>query len=315
MAKIQSSKKNPIIITKKLSKFYNQIPVVDDLNLEIFQSSFALLGPNGAGKTTTILMLLNLIKPTKGNAYFFGLDIKKDAVEIRKRVGYLPENIGFNSNITGRQYLKLFYKLRTPINRNNLSTDSLLDWCGLDERYWDKKIKTYSQGMKQRLGIAIAFAGNPDVVFLDEPLSNIDPLGRAELIEKIKEKQREGITIIISSHIVLEIEKIVDSIAIIHKGNLKVADIILNLTQKYGLNEYEILNYNNITNNKSLDIIFDEISNKKELLLTNPTLLSDKIIVKTKKPTELKKLITRFDGVEMRPISGTLEKIYKKFVI
>ncbi|MEJ2296350.1 MAG: hypothetical protein P8Y23_16495, partial [Candidatus Lokiarchaeota archaeon] len=159
------------------------------------------------------------------------------------------------------------------------------------------------------------FAGNPDLVFLDEPLSNIDPLGRTELIKKIKEKQKEGITIIISSHIILELEKIADSIAIIHKGNLKVVDSILNLTQKFGFNEYEIINYNNNINNNTLRIIFDEISNKEEFILINPTLLSDKIIIKTNKLIELKKLINEHDGVEIRPISGTLEKIYEKYVM
>jgi ABC-type multidrug transport system ATPase subunit len=260
-------------------------------------------------------MLLNLIKPTKGKAFIFGLDFEKDVAEIRKRIGYLPENIGFNSKMTGSQYLELFFKLRTKSNKHQESINSLLKWCGLDENYWNKKIKTYSQGMRQRLGIAIAFAGNPDLVFLDEPLSNIDPLGRTELIKKIKEKQKEGITIIISSHIILELEKIADSIAIIHKGNLKVVDSILNLTQKFGFNEYEIINYNNNINNNTLRIIFDEISNKEEFILINPTLLSDKIIIKTNKLIELKKLINEHDGVEIRPISGTLEKIYEKYVM
>ena len=314
MVENQYNKLTPIISTRELTKKYNQIPVVSNLNLDIYESCFALLGPNGAGKTTTLLMLLNLIKPTKGKAFIFGKNVAENPVEIRKKMGYLPENIGFYPNMTGREHLKLFFKLRTNLNDIRESINSLFNWCGLNNNYWDKKIKTYSQGMRQRLGLAVAFAGNPDIVFLDEPLSNIDPIGRAELIEKIKAKQKEGITIIISSHIILEIERIADSIAIIHNGNLKVLKNIITLAQKFGFNEYEIV-INCMNNSReTIETIYDEISNNKDLFLKNPTLLSDKIIIKTEKPFKIKKSIIKYAGTEIRPISGTLEKIYKKLM-
>ena len=314
MDKNQYNKLIPIISTRELTKEYNQIPVVSNLNLDIYESCFALLGPNGAGKTTTLLMLLNLIKPTKGKAFIFGKNVADNPLEIRKKIGYLPENIGFYPNMTGREHLALFYKLRPNLNDIRESINSSLNWCGLNSNYWDRKIKIYSQGMRQRLGLAIAFAGNPDIVLLDEPLSNIDPIGRAELIEKIKAKQKEGITIIISSHIMFEIERIADSIAIIHNGNLKVLKNIITLAQKFGFNEYEIV-INCMNNSReTIETIYDEISNNKDLFLKNPTLLSDKIIIKTEKPFKIKKSIIKYAGTEIRPISGTLEKIYKKLM-
>ncbi|MFX0022730.1 MAG: ABC transporter ATP-binding protein [Candidatus Hermodarchaeota archaeon] len=315
MVENQHIKINPIISTLNLTKKYNQIPVVNNLNLNIHKSCFALLGPNGAGKTTTLLMLLNLIKPTEGKAFIFGKNTTENSVEIRKKIGYLPENIGFYPNMSGRKHLELFYRLRTNSNDVKESTNSLLKWCGLKNNYWDKRIKTYSQGMRQRLGLAIAFAGNPEIVFLDEPLSNIDPIGRVELIDKIKEKEREGITIIISSHIILEVERIADSIAIIFNGNLKISSNIINLSQNFGFNEYEIIHNKNLNNSQeTLEAVYDDLLNNQELFVKNPTLLSDKIIIKTEEPFEIKKNLRKFNQIELRPISGTLDKIYRKLV-
>jgi len=314
MEKIRNHQLTPIISIKGLTKIYDNAPVVNNLNLDIYNSCFALLGPNGAGKTTILLMLLGLIKPTEGKAFIFGKDIIKNSVAIRENSGYLPENIGFNSNKTGREHLELMYRLRTEIYNVENPIESLMKWCGLNQKFWDKKIKTYSQGMRQRLGLAIAFAGNPKIVFLDEPLSNIDPIGRVEIISKIKKKQREGITIIISSHIILEVEKIIDSLALIDNGILKVSDNILTLANKLGFNEFEIF-YNNKTDNSEKVQELDKIlSNRKDLIIEKPTLLSDRMIIKTKYPDEIVNILANFSEFELRPISGTLDKIYRKII-
>ena len=305
----------PIISIKGLTKIYDNVPVVNNLNLDIYYNScFALLGPNGAGKTTILLMLLGLIKPTKGKAFIFGKDIIKNSVAIRENSGYLPENIGFNSNKTGREHLELMYRLRTEFYNVKKPIESLMKWCGLNQKFWDKKIKTYSQGMRQRLGLAIAFAGNPKIVFLDEPLSNIDPIGRVEIISKIKKKQREGITIIILSHIILEVEKIIDSLALIDNGILKVSDNILTLANKLGFNEFEIFYTNKTDNSEKVQELDKILSNRKDLILENPTLLSDRMIIKTKFPHEIAKILVNFNEFELRPISGTLDKIYRKII-
>lgn len=314
MVKSRNHQLRPIISINGLTKKYDNVSVVKNLNLDIQNSCFALLGPNGAGKTTTLLMLLGLIKPTEGKAFIFGEDIIKNSVAIRESSGFLPENVGFNSNKTGREHLELMYRLKTEFYSVKNPIESLMKWCGLNPKFWDKKIKTYSQGMRQRLGLAIAFAGNPKIVFLDEPLSNIDPIGRVEIISKIKEKQREGITIIISSHIILEVEKIIDSIAIIDNGILKVSDNILRLASKLGFNEFEIF-YNNKTRNSEEVQELDKIlSNRKDLILDKPTLLSDRMIIKTDYPNEIEKILEKFLEFELRPISGTLDKIYRKII-
>ena len=314
MEKSQTNQLNPIISTKGLTKIYNDVTVVSNLNLDISNSCFALLGPNGAGKTTTILMLLGLVKPTKGEAYIFGIDAIKNSVAIREDCGYLPENIGFNSNITGREHLELVYRLRTEFYKVKEPVESLLKWCGLNPKFWDKKIKTYSQGMRQRLGLATAFAGNPKIVFLDEPLSNIDPIGRVEIIDKIKKKRREGISIIISSHIILEVEKIIDSIALIDNGILKVSDSILRLASKLGFNEFEMFFNNKTRNSKEVQELDKILSNRKDLILEKPTLLSDRMIIKTNSPNEIAIILENFGEFDLRPISGTLDKMYRKII-
>lgn len=314
MEKKRNHQFTPIISIKSLTKIYDNVSVVNNLNLDIYNSCFALLGPNGAGKTTTILMLLGLIKPTKGTALIFGKDIINNTVAIRENSGYLPEDLGFNSKITGREHLELIFRLRTEFYNVKEPIESLMKWCGLNHNFWDKKIKTYSQGMRQRLGLAIAFAGNPKIVFLDEPLSNIDPIGRVEIIDKIKKKQREGITIIISSHIILEVEKIIDSLAIIDNGILKVSDNILTLTNKLGFNEFEIFYCNKTVNSEEVQELDKILSKRKDLILEKPTLLSDRMIIKTNYPIEIVNILKNFNEFEIRPISGTLDKIYKKII-
>jgi len=304
---------NPLISIRGLTKKYDKLVVVDNLNLDIQESCFALLGPNGAGKTTIMLMLLGLIKPTNGTALILGKDILKNLEDILIKIGFLPENVGFFPNSTGREHIELILGLRNKTKERREATELLLKWCGLKKEFWDKKVITYSQGMRQRLGIAQAFAGNPKIVFLDEPLSNIDPLGRDDLIKKIKEKKREGITIIIASHIISEVEQISDSVAIIDNGKIKASDTILALAQSYGLNEYEIINIHDDTK-KSLIEIFEILSSKRDLFLEHPQLFSEKIIFRTNNLNGIKKVLKKFDNFEIKPINGTLGKIYIKII-
>jgi len=302
-----------VIKIQGLTKEYNNKIVVDNIDLEISESCFALLGPNGAGKTTTFLMLLGLIKPSKGTAFILGKEISKNLGEIRNKVGFLPENVGFYPNLTGRGFLELIIGLRDNREEKKEIAESFLNWSGLEKDYWNKKIITYSRGMRQRLGLAQAFAGNPKIVFLDEPLSNIDPLGREELINKIREKRKEGIVIIISSHIVLEIEQLADSIAIIDKGKIRASNTIFTLAQSFGFKEYEI-NRVNYKTEISINDLYESLSSEKDLFLDKPKVLSEKLIFRTEVPEEINKLITKYEDFNFTPISGTLSKIYKKII-
>ena len=308
-----SSTKEPIIKIQGLTKQYYNRVVVDNINLEILDSCFAFLGPNGAGKTTTMLMLLGLVKPSNGTATIFGTNIINSAGKIRRKIGFLPENVGFYPNLTGKKFLKLITGLRSKVLMNDNQIESYLTWSGIDENYWDKAIKTYSRGMKQRLGLAQAFAGEPKIVFLDEPLSNIDPLGREEFIQKIRMKREEGITVIISSHIVLEIEQIADYVAFIDDGKIKASDKIYNLAQFYGFDEYEITR---IDHNESMTLkeLNELLYNEKDIISDEPKVLRDKIIFRTDSPEKVDNIIMNYKDFNFTPIGGTLNKLYKKII-
>ena len=303
---------NPTIIKiNNLVKDYYGKLAVNDISLEIPESCFALLGPNGAGKTTTILMLLGLIKITSGTAILLDREIPSDDLKFKSEIGYMPENVGFYPNLTGWDHLEFYERIRTN-SRENGKISQFLEWCGLEQEYWNKKVRTYSRGMKQRLGLAQAFIGDPKIVILDEPLSNIDPLGREDLVGKIRQKQKEGITIIISSHIIQEIEQIADIIAIINRGRIILAGEMLEIALNNGFHEFEI-KCDNLNTDNNLELIYEEITSSQELLLEKPLLLRDKIIIKTDSINTINTLINLFDKrYYLRPIEGTLMKIYKK---
>lgn len=299
-----------IITLKGLSKKYGKKTVVNNLSLEIKKSCFAFLGPNGAGKTTTLLMILGLIKPLKGEITILGKNIKNQSKLVRQKVGFLPENVGFYPSKTGRELVALILELRTKQKQTTEQIDSNLKWCGLKEEYWDKKTKSYSQGMRQRLGIALAFAGNPEIVVLDEPFSNIDPLGREDFINKINVKQKQGITILISSHITSDVEKLADTVTIIDDGVVKISDSIFTLMKNLEYDEYEIFS-NKFQANDVITKINEIYLDKKEWFLEPPTVLRDSLIVKTKFPYELKTYLENFNNFEIKPLTGVLQKIYK----
>ncbi len=258
-------------------------------------------------------MLLGLVKPSNGTASIFETNVLNSSDKIRRKIGFLPENVGFYPKLTGRMFLKLIIGLRNNGRKIESQTESYLEWSGIKRNYWDKAIKTYSKGMRQRLGLAQAFAGEPKVVFLDEPLSNIDPLGREDFIQKIRTKREEGITIIISSHIVLEIEQIADYIAFIDNGKIKASDKIYNLTQFYGFNEYEITQIN-YDENITLQEVNDLLSTEKDLFSDLPKILSEKIIFRTNNPEKVDKILLDYRNFNFTPISGTLNKLYKQII-
>ncbi|MHA2010491.1 MAG: ABC transporter ATP-binding protein [Candidatus Hodarchaeales archaeon] len=308
-----SSVKKPVIKIQGLTKEYFNKTAVDNINLEIHDSCFAFLGPNGAGKTTLMLMLLGLVKPSSGTASILGTNLLSSSGELRRKIGYLPENVGFYPNLTARKFLKLITGLRSNDGRNENQIELYLEWSGLDKNYWDLKIKTYSKGMRQRLGIAQAFAGEPKLVFLDEPLSNIDPLGREEFIQKIRKKREEGITVIISSHIVLEVEQIADYIAFIDDGKIISSDKIYNLAQFYGFDEYEISRIDH-NENMTLKELNELLSTEKNVLSDVSKVLREKIILRTDSPEKIVNIILNYKDFNFTPLSGTLNKLYKQII-
>ncbi len=211
-----------IIEIKNLTKSFKELKAVDNLSLNVFRGDvFGFLGPNGAGKSTTIRMLLSLINPTNGDIKIFGKSLKEKRLEILKKIGAIVEKPDFYSFLTAYKNLEILGKLsETDVSRKRIM--ELLELVGLEKRY-KSKVKTFSHGMKQRLGIAQALLHNPDLIILDEPTTGLDPQGMKEIRDLIinlsKEKQK---TIFLSSHILYEVELVANRMIIINKGSTKI---------------------------------------------------------------------------------------------
>ena len=211
-----------IIQTSGLTKRYGDLTAVDGLDLSIRRGEvFGLLGPNGAGKTTTTLMLLGLTEPTSGTATIAGHDCTREPIAVKGMVGYLPDNVGFYSDMTGRENLRFTGRLN-GLGGDALEArlDGLLRRVGLAEAA-DRKAGTYSRGMRQRLGIADVLVKDPQVIIMDEPTLGIDPEGMRELLSLIRDlSSRDRRTILISSHQLHQIQQICDRVGIFVEGRL-----------------------------------------------------------------------------------------------
>lgn len=207
-----------VISTKNLSKIYNDKKCVDNLNLQIKKGEiYGFLGPNGAGKTTTMKMLLNLTPASSGEIKIFGKDLDKHKFEILEKTGNIIENPSYYGHLTGLENLRI---LETLLNLPKGSAEKVLSIVSLDESK-DKKVSSYSLGMKQRLGVGMALIRNPQLLILDEPTNGLDPAGTKEIRDLIKHLAHNlGITVLISSHLLSEIEKISDRVGIINNGKL-----------------------------------------------------------------------------------------------
>ena len=218
-----------IIEVRNLTKFYGRIRGVENLTFSVKKGEiFGFLGPNGAGKTTTIRTLLGLLKPTSGTAYIFSKNIEDYIVEIRAKVGYIPGDLALYEKLTGRQFLNYFSSLR---NTDLTLLDELLS---IFELPLDRKIKGYSRGMKQKMGIVQAFMDDPELVIMDEPTSGLDPLLQQKFYDFLLSEKKKGRTMFFSSHILSEVDKICDRVAIVRDGELVALESIEDLKSKRG---------------------------------------------------------------------------------
>ncbi len=213
----------PIIDTKSLTKRYGTQIAVDRLDLQINKGEvFGLLGPNGAGKTTTILMILGLTEPTSGTISTVGYDPLRQPLEVKRRVGYLPDSVGFYDHMTGRDNLRYTARLggipriamedriTTALQRVNLVAAA------------ERPVATYSRGMRQRLGIAEILMRRVDVAILDEPTNGLDPQSTVEFLELIRSLKAEGMTVVLSSHLLDLVQSICDRVALFSNGKIGV---------------------------------------------------------------------------------------------
>ncbi|SFE75904.1 ABC-2 type transport system ATP-binding protein [Paenibacillus algorifonticola] len=219
-----------VIETKGLSKKYKGRYAVSGLNLRIAKGDiYGFLGPNGAGKTTTIRMLLGLIKPSSGSVHIFGKAMQKERLAILRKIGSLVEYPSYYGHLTAADNLEA---IRRIIDAPKTRISEVLDIVGLTKEA-RRPVKGYSLGMKQRLGIASALLGNPELLILDEPTNGLDPSGILEIRELIKRMPREhGITVLISSHLLSEVEQMAGTVGIVRQGELVFQDTIQNLQQQ-----------------------------------------------------------------------------------
>jgi ABC-2 type transport system ATP-binding protein len=223
-----------IIEAEGLTKKYGTQIAVNNLALQIREGEvFGFLGPNGAGKTTTLLMFLGLTEPTSGKVRIVGVDPTRDPLRVKEKVGYLPENVGFYEDMDARQNLRFVARLnRIPDRVSARKMDELLKQVGLFEEA-QKKVGTYSKGMRQRLGIAEVLIKEPKLIFLDEPTIGLDPDGTNRMLDLIHSLSREkNITIFLSSHLLDQVQRICDRVGIMIKGNLVAIGPIQELAQK-----------------------------------------------------------------------------------
>ena len=236
------------ISIKGLTKTFGDITAVDNLTLDIPKgSAFAFLGPNGAGKSTTLKILTSLIKPTSGEAHFFNIDALEEPHEALLQIGAVVESAEFYPSLTPSETLDYFGRLR-GMNSDKISRNSnkFLKLVGLDN-WSDKKIGTFSRGMKQRLAIAQALLHEPPILLLDEPTFGLDPRGMAEIRNVFKVLTKEGKTIFFSSHLIGEIEEICDTLAIIDKGQVLFSDTMKNIMKKFKTDDLEEIYLKTIT--------------------------------------------------------------------
>lgn len=222
-----------MLVTKHLKKQYGDFTAVDDLNLTVKEGAiFGFLGHNGAGKTTTISMFTTLILPTEGSAAIAGLDVVKDNLEVRRMLGYLPESVMLYGDLTAYENLKYFGRLSGVPDIDN-RIDEILELLQFT-KWKNNKIRTYSKGMRQRIGIAQALLHRPKILFLDEPTSGLDPQGTKDMRDLLLTLNRKWrTTIFMNTHLLSEVTKICTDIGIISRGRLLLSDSLENIEKQF----------------------------------------------------------------------------------
>jgi beta-exotoxin I transport system ATP-binding protein len=225
----------PVIVTSGLSKDYGSGRGLFGLDLEVGRGEvFGFLGPNGAGKSTTMRLLLDLIRPTSGSARVLGLDSRRESVEIRRRVGFLPGDLALYPKLTGRAVLDYLARLRGGVDPR--VRDAL---AGRFDADLDRPVRQLSTGNRQKLGLIQAFMHEPELLILDEPIAGLDPLVQRSFHALLGEVSAQGRTVFLSSHTLSEVERVTHRLAILREGRLVVVDSLENL-RKVAVQRLEI---------------------------------------------------------------------------
>ena len=222
-----------VLQTKNLTKKYGNFTAVDNLNLTVHAGEiFGLLGPNGAGKTTTILMLLGLTEPTAGEVRVLGLDPARNPLQVKAQVGYLPDQVGFYDKLSARENLIYTAKLNgLPRAEAYRRIDDALARMGLAD-VADKAVRKFSRGMRQRLGVAEVLIKQPKLIIMDEPTMGLDPEGAREFLDIIRQLKGEGITILLSSHLLFQVQSVCDRVGLFNAGKMVLEGSVPSLARQ-----------------------------------------------------------------------------------
>ena len=219
----------PVIVIDNLHKAYGKIQAVKGISMSVERGEiFGFLGPNGAGKTTTIRCMLDVIRPTSGTIRVLGLDAQRDAMALHQHIGYLPGDVRLPGDMTGKQVIAYFSRLQ---GREPVLLDDIVARFDVEMK---RPIKGYSKGMRQKIGIVLAFMCDPDVLILDEPTSGLDPLLQKAFNEFLLDEQARGKTIFMRSHIMSDVEKVCHRVAVIRRGELVTVETVEGLREKAG---------------------------------------------------------------------------------
>ena len=259
------------IETEGLTKRYGSITAVDNLSLQVPDAGvFGLLGPNGSGKTTSMGMLLGLIRPTAGSIRLFGNSVEGVHPDSLRRIGAIVEEPNFYPYLSGRDNLRYFQGIAGGGALGEV--DHLLEMVGLSDRA-NSKVSTYSLGMKQRLGIAYTLLGDPDMLLLDEPTNGLDPAGMAEVRDLIRQLGGSGRAVLLSSHVLHEVEQVCDSLAILSNGKLIAQGNVADLLHSRARERVRIRTTDNVRAIEvlsALEWVEDVISDDNSILVTAP---------------------------------------------
>lgn len=304
-----------IVEIENLSKDYEKgfwkkkkIRALDGLNLQVEPGQiFGFLGGNGAGKTTTIKILMNLIFPSEGNAKILGHDISD--VKMHAKIGYCPENPYFYDYLKASELMIYFGKLfGLDSSTAKKKSAELLTKVGLAEKDWNKQLRKFSKGMLQRVGLAQCLINDPEIVFLDEPMSGLDPIGRREIRELIAELREKGTTVFMSTHILSDIEALCDNVAILRHGKLAATGNLHDLLTKSGeVQSFEIVVKN--ISEAEIESPISEISDAEISFKANGA----HILVANENDIEKVLQITKKCGgnlVSVQPVKQSLEELF-----
>ena len=232
---LQRTAQDPVVLTNNLRKTYGRVVALDDLSVQIPRASVGLLGANGAGKSTLIKLLLGLHRATAGEATLLGKDVAREAIAIRERVGYMPEADCLPLDVTAADFVGHMAEMSgLPPRAARLRAAETLYHCGIDEERY-RRMREFSTGMKQRVKLAQAIVHDPDLVFLDEPTNGMDPTGRDDMLRLIGRIHRElGIAVVLSSHILEDVEHVCDYVVMLDHGRLAAVGAVEDLMRGDG---------------------------------------------------------------------------------